>query len=654
MNNSVQRRKANFLRLVHPAEEPQPFSEAKLMRFGWQNTLFAADHPSLLVVVELETLGSQDFITLLSTSHPKLMFDLRRVPRFDITNMNRRFVFEFLENSDIQYVDLSGKLGSSGPLDTRVIADQVKSIGAARRSFQGPLIFLVDRDQFNEEYILDLLDYLPAAPDGVWDVLKLPLGPAKDAHSSVKSLVFLSHANPEDNNFAAWLAGKLAIAGYSVWSDVTKLIGGEIFWDDIESAIRNHAAKFVLALSRASQTKDGVLDEIDLAIRVERSHNLAGFVIPVRIDDLPFSEVRANIARKNIIDFNRNWTAGLSILLKSLQQQQVPKTSHVSASTLSQCLDGGLRVRATAVRKPELLVSNWLLVKRMPARIDLMDVDAPLDEIPKVARSVASPSFTYLRMIGMIGDDARGDMFSAGGRTMTRRYSIPLEDFLAGTASDLPGMKRQEANNHLSSLLRQAWNARMEEAGFTSYEMASNALAWFPSHSFAEGNKVAFIDDSGKLRRKQLVGWSARRQIFWHAAFEAKAVVASPTRIVLRPHVVFTQDGKTPIYSAQRMHILRRSFCKSWWNDRWRDLLIAFVTVIADENEIRLPAGPNTSFALSVPARLSSKFAPEIEDAVPDEDADVTDALDSDDDYVEESFEEEINPDRSGDFSDEY
>jgi hypothetical protein len=268
------------------------------LRFGWQNTLFAADHPSLLVVVELETLGAQDFITLLSTSRPKLIFDVRRVPRFDIANLNRRFVFDFLRNSGVQYVDLSGKLGSSGPSEARLVAHQIKSIGEARRSFKGPLVFLVDRHQFNEDYILELLEELPAAPNGVWDVLKLPVGPSADAHSSARSLVFVSHANPQDNNFAAWLAGKLALAGYNVWSDVTKLIGGELFFDDIETAIRDHAAKFIVILSRVSQTKHGVLDEIDLAIRVERSQNLDGFVIPIRIDDLPFSEVRANIARK--------------------------------------------------------------------------------------------------------------------------------------------------------------------------------------------------------------------------------------------------------------------------------------------------------------------------------------------------------------------
>src|SRR5271157_1238700 len=32
-----------------------------------------------------------------------------------------------------------------------------------------------------------------------------------------RRLLFISHANPEDNAFATWLATQLAIAGYEVW-----------------------------------------------------------------------------------------------------------------------------------------------------------------------------------------------------------------------------------------------------------------------------------------------------------------------------------------------------------------------------------------------------------------------------------------------------
>ena len=76
-----------------------------------------------------------------------------------------------------------------------------------------------------------------------------------------RRLVFISHANPEENDFVRWLGVQLASAGYEVWSDVTKLIGGELFWDDIEDAIRHHTAKFILVVSAAALNKEGVKDE---------------------------------------------------------------------------------------------------------------------------------------------------------------------------------------------------------------------------------------------------------------------------------------------------------------------------------------------------------------------------------------------------------
>jgi TIR domain len=49
----------------------------------------------------------------------------------------------------------------------------------------------------------------------------------------IRRLLFVSHATPQDSVFAKWLATQLAIAGYEVWCDVTKLLGGEKFWSDI-------------------------------------------------------------------------------------------------------------------------------------------------------------------------------------------------------------------------------------------------------------------------------------------------------------------------------------------------------------------------------------------------------------------------------------
>ncbi len=65
-----------------------------------------------------------------------------------------------------------------------------------------------------------------------------------------RDMIFVSHANPEDNEFARWLSLRLANEGYPVWCDLTKLLGGETFWDDIQKAIKERTIKFLFILSR--------------------------------------------------------------------------------------------------------------------------------------------------------------------------------------------------------------------------------------------------------------------------------------------------------------------------------------------------------------------------------------------------------------------
>ena len=70
-----------------------------------------------------------------------------------------------------------------------------------------------------------------------------------------RDTLLLSHANPEDNEFTLWLALQLANEGYRVWCDLTKLLGGEVFWDDIEEVIKTRAAKVLYVLSLFSNLR---------------------------------------------------------------------------------------------------------------------------------------------------------------------------------------------------------------------------------------------------------------------------------------------------------------------------------------------------------------------------------------------------------------
>jgi len=94
--------------------------------------------------------------------------------------------------------------------------------------------------------------------------------------------------------------------------------------------------------------------------------------------------------------------------------------------------------------------------------------------------------------------------------------------------------------------------------------------------------------------------------------------------MVLKPAILFSEDGKAPLNSDARMHRLRRGFCRSWWNPQWRDLMLAFVSWLANGNAtIDLDAGMAGPIALSAsPFVLETPIAfndPPVKKAAPEE-----------------------------------
>ena len=627
----------NFLRVVRTEDAPRPIASRDFERPAWQSTLFAKESDALVVFVNCDQVDEAELLSTLDGAHPKYILDVRRVPRFDFGSLNRRLAFARFRSSGAQYIDLTGNASAKNALGR--LPEGLRSASSLR----GPILLLVDEAYFNETAITEILEELPMTDDRALDILRVPSDLGDKDTTAARRSVFISHANPEDNSFVAWLAHRLTLQGYHVWTDVSRLMAGDRFWDDIERVIRKEAAKVIVVLTRTSQTKQGVLDEIDLAIRVERSASLHRFVVPIRADDLPFSQVRANLGRKNIIDFGSNWAAGLQPILELLAEDRVPRTHIASEAVIDLRAMEQTRRQSLIIDRPEQLVSNWLAISAMPPAVRMYDVRASADKIDSVAKSTERPFFRYHRLVGSFANEQ--DLALAGSHTsaLSIKYSIPYHDFIEGTSTDLPGLKSRDARNLAANILRQGWAAQMRKAGLLPFEMASGATAWYVPKGLIDGDKFQFIADDGKRRRKSLVGWSERRKVHWHFAVEARPVVSSDPRFILRQHVIFTGDGKTPLVSKDRMHVLRRSFCKSWWNDRWRDLLVAFVSWLSSGGNNKLALGTN-EFAVLDDKLLRFTSPVSFVDQVTDElfDDDELDELSIDDDEGDVVWQDEL------------
>src|SRR5208282_2779522 len=98
------------------------------------------------------------------------------------------------------------------------------------------------------------------------------------------------------------------------------------------------------------------------------------------------------------------------------------------------------------------------------------------------------------------------------------------------------------------------------------------------------------------------VGHSKKRRFYWHYAVSCWAQNAPVPHVRVSGHVIFTSDGQSAIGDAKRLHLTRRSFCKSWRNDKWRDLLLAFCHWLsAGAPTIEIPLGEACALTLSLP-----------------------------------------------------
>src|SRR6266853_3145621 len=174
-----------------------------------------------------------------------------------------------------------------------------------------------------------------------------------------RQALFISHASPEDNAFTLWLGAKLTALGYEVFADVLRLRGGDDWERILETAIREKAAKVLLAATPHGVQKQGVRNEITIATQTAKKIGDNQFIVPLRL--APF-DTPLQIAHAQYIEFSKGWAQGLSELLALLEENKIPRAGGAANAGLWQGVQ--LKDARTVAATPERLLSNWLAVER--------------------------------------------------------------------------------------------------------------------------------------------------------------------------------------------------------------------------------------------------------------------------------------------------
>lgn len=388
----------------------------------------------------------------------------------------------------------------------------------------------------------------------------------------MKNKIFISHAAPDDNDFTKWLSLKLIGLGYEVWCDVLFLDKGADFWSRIEQEIREHTVKFLIVSSTVSNQREGVLKELAVAAKVKKKLNDETFIIPLAIDEtLSYDDINIEIVRLNAIDFKKSWARGLQDLLEALEKQNVPKSSPDLSKSNSLYQQIFLHNKGI-VEKEEIYDSNWFSILSFPNELRFHDFDKLMPKGFDV-RELTFPAVRYKNYLCTFAweYDFIHQLPKTESYNSSNTIRISTEDILSGNYNtDFIG--NFECQRLIVQIINKAFELRMKDKGVREYPMSNKIAYWF------EKGKL----EKDKFNKTQLVGKQKDKN--WHFGISGAGKLYPFPVLMVLTHIFFTTDGIIPIESKGIQHSARRRQGKNWWNDDWRNKLLAFIKYLSDDN----------------------------------------------------------------------
>jgi len=435
--------------------------------------------------------------------------------------------------------------------------------------------------------------------------------------ATTRDTIFISHATPDDNEFAIWLASRLQLLGYKVWIDKDALLGGEKFWEKIDSAIRNDTIKFVLVYSknifqrneagelRAGKLKDGVYKEFSFAESIGKQENLSDFIGLLNIDDADYNLFIGG-DRLNQIPFYENWAVGLKQLVRKLEKDSVPKFEEKRDSVFSDLYENEMTTKNGIIGKKELYYSNWWTIKKLPDSFFIYQFHSEKQAkliyekvspfpISKISNCLAS----FDSEINLIVEH-EGELIQV---VPTGKFEIKVTDVLLGFESANFPIHR-DSENHLKILLKRVFHLLMKNRKMFWHEMSNKRLAYYHTPASLNTLKVKFDypfrSKKAKPIARNLLG-TYQYKLHWHYAVSAKPILTPIVGFSLKNHLTFSDDGYTSWEDKEKVHSHRRKKAKDskYFNESWRDFQSAFLNSLCNaEGKIEIPL--NKDFILEM------------------------------------------------------
>lgn len=378
--------------------------------------------------------------------------------------------------------------------------------------------------------------------------------------------LFISYAW-EDGALAEWLARKLTAAGYRVWIDRFKMLGGERWPKDIDRAIKERTFRMIALLSQHSLVKPNPCKERQLALALSRERKEDDFLIPLNVDGLKPTELGWELSDLNYIPFER-WSDGYAQLLKKLERIEAPRPLGDAgpAAAAASYLPANVLQDAS-----ETLYANCLVVTAVPDIVHRYTLSRRLAEVERLALQ-GQWAFEML-------DDTRALAFTdppAGAVadcTVTRSPGASWRD-----VHRIDGVR---STHVVSSLVKKSLTVKCVERGLSRTD--DGRTVYFPPDLLPK-DRIAFRNYKGTKTWVAVLGerrfGKGRSRYQLAVAFWVRSDVLAELVVETKVRLHLTDPSGQPL-DAKAANARRKKIAKSWWNHDWLSRQMAIAHFLA-------------------------------------------------------------------------
>jgi hypothetical protein len=318
-----------------------------------------------------------------------------------------------------------------------------------------------------------------------------------------------------------------------------------------------------------------------------------------RTYDLPHGDITIEITRLNTVPCAKSWGAGLAKLLEKLEEDGVPKDPKFNRTAVNDWWRTQFSAEQGLRKEPEEYLSNWFPIT-LPTHIYFHSLSRKTIGVLEVPSALPYPA-VHDGMFLITFAEAADFEDRLGPEMYIAKAGEPL------VVADLLAEPKSTFGKHLFQLLRIAWEQMLAERKLPTYELANRLKCFYFPKNRVPSDKVFFTGVDGERTYRAMVGFSTRTnpttgvsvKRYWHYALQARPMVHPKLAYIFKSHVLFTNDGTNIWESKKKLAVARRSQCKSWWNDEWRDRTLAVATHLCDgTNNITVKLGSNVSLTI--------------------------------------------------------